>query len=180
MSRPVLPMILLSRAHAADSPRYSKKCASLTSQPSAPRSWPEVAMVRIVRARNAIPHQVGALHRLRAPQRLGRRWTDTFQTRAGSSPSGKWAALVRDITVHSTTEVDPTGRFRATSHCAKIENASNSWSNGPVVMHLRTTGSVGHHIKVMRGHSVGRNGALGRQFRNFKKCAKSESELSAL
>jgi hypothetical protein len=91
----MLPMILLCLAHAADSPRYSKKCASLVSQPRAPRSWPEVATVSTTHTRNAIPHQLDAIYRLCATRRRGRRSTDTFQTQAASSPSSTWAASVQ-------------------------------------------------------------------------------------
>jgi hypothetical protein len=76
-------MTLLSQAHATDSPCYSKKCASLTSEPGAPRSRPEVAMVSTTHARNAIPRHADALHRLRATQRVGRRLDRHFSNSRG-------------------------------------------------------------------------------------------------
>jgi hypothetical protein len=100
----MLPRILHSRAHATDSPCYSKKCASLTSQPSAPRYRPEVTTVRTLHARDAIPHQVSALHRLRVPRRVGRCSTDAFETHAESSRGGTWRLLCT-IRLHSARRV---------------------------------------------------------------------------
>jgi hypothetical protein len=115
VSRPMLLMVLLSQAYATDSPRYSKKCASLTSQPRATQSWPVVAMARTPHARDANPHHVGAVRGLRTPQRLGRHWTDTLQTRATSSRNDEWAASMRYMTVRRTTGVDSARPRRATT-----------------------------------------------------------------
>jgi hypothetical protein len=111
--RPVLPVKQLSWVSTARPPRYSKKCASLASQPSASRCSSVIAMVSTTHTRNADPRHIDALHGTAAPQRLGRPWTDTFQARAGSSRSGERAASVRCAISRRTT-----GVVGARHHCA--------------------------------------------------------------
>jgi hypothetical protein len=77
--------------------------------------------VSILHARNAIPHQVYARHRLRKARPVGRRSTDAFQTHAAPSRSGQWAASMRYATVHRTTRVDSARRRRSTSRLFEFQ-----------------------------------------------------------
>jgi hypothetical protein len=171
-------MILLSQAPAADSPRYSKKCASLTSQPGAPRSRPEVAMVRTLHAHDRNPHHVGALHKLRATRRVGQTlFKRTRHRREAMIVNGRLPCAIRlGVAQRVSIMRDDTARPRKQ---ADTKNVSDSWSTVAVVVFWRASYVVVHCVGSAVGTGITRPGPVGSVDASLEKFAIMLSEPSA-
>jgi hypothetical protein len=141
-------------------------------------------MVSTTHARDLNPHHVGARHRLRAPQRLGRRWTDAFQTRAAPSRSGEWAASMLYTTMHRTTGVDARNDVTRPLVCVSFENARDSRSTRAMVIHLKASETVRHSVATGVANGTAQSGqcdrlaALFQKVREFDQPAKSATILA--